>query len=243
MSDSGAARPDRVLRYGESPQHVADVRFPPGEHPCPVVLVLHGGYWRAQYDREYLEPMCAELTARGYLTVNIEYRRVGQPGGGWPGTAEDVRTAVRALPGKLDRADPARVVLAGHSAGGHLALLAAGEGATGVLGLAAVSDLAETARRRLDGGAAQEFMGGEPNDASYGRYVEADPMRRGPVPVPTVLVHGEADDRVPHEFSVHYATAAAAKLRTVPGADHFDVCTPGTVAWPLVLDELAELAG
>ncbi|WP_031468304.1 alpha/beta hydrolase family protein [Sciscionella sediminilitoris] len=237
--------PDLVLGYGPGPERVAEVRLPEGSGPAPLVLVLHGGYWRAKHDRGYLGSLCAELTARGYLTANVEYHRSGQPGGGWPGTAEDVRAAVHALPARIAEAAPGRsgdTVLLGHSAGGHLALLTAHEGITGILALAAVSDLAETARQRLDEGAAQEFMGGEPAELPEA-YAAADPLRQGPPAARTVLVHGDADDRVPHEFSVRYAERFGARLHTVPGADHFDLVAPGSPGFAAVLEALPELTG
>ncbi|WP_020494921.1 alpha/beta hydrolase family protein [Sciscionella marina] len=238
--------PDFLLAYGPGPERVAEVRLPEGTGPAPLVLVLHGGYWRAKHDRGYLGPLCAELTARGYLTANVEYHRSGQPDGGWPGTAEDVRAAVHVLPALIEEAAPGRTgagtVLLGHSAGGHLALLAAHEGITGILALAAVSDLAETARQRLDEGAAQEFMGGEPAQLPEA-YAAADPLRQGPPGARTVLVHGDADDRVPHAFSARYAERFGVHLRTVPGADHFDLVAPGSPGFAAVVEALAEVTG
>src|SRR5579884_2278738 len=122
--------PDLTLRYGPGPDHVADVRLPPARPggAAPLVLFLHGGFWSAEYDRAHTGSLAAGLAAAGYLVCTPEFRRAGQEGGGWPGTFDDVSAAVDKLPGLVDgaigavHADARRVVLAGHSAGGHLAL-------------------------------------------------------------------------------------------------------------------------
>jgi acetyl esterase/lipase len=132
-----APPPDHVLRYGPLPDQVADLRLPSGlgagdtgQVPM-LVLLLHGGFWRAAYDRKHLGPLAAALAAENFLVCTPEFRRTGQPGGGWPGTFDDVAAAVDRLPGlvrsALGRAaGPGQVILAGHSAGGHLALWSAG---------------------------------------------------------------------------------------------------------------------
>lgn len=132
-----APPPDHVLRYGPLPDQVADLRLPPGlgaggTGQVPVlVLLLHGGFWRAAYDRKHLGPLAAALAAENFLVCTPEFRRTGQPGGGWPGTFDDVAAAVDRLPGLVrsalgGAAGPGQVILAGHSAGGHLALWSAG---------------------------------------------------------------------------------------------------------------------
>src|SRR5262249_47030178 len=135
-----ARQPDLMLRYGDGPEHVADVHMPPGAGSgqttaggqVPLILFLHGGFWRAEYGREHTRPLAEALADAGWAVCAPEYRRSGQPGGGWPGTFEDVVAAVDRLPGLIGKetggvvgAGPADVVLAGHSAGGHLALWAA----------------------------------------------------------------------------------------------------------------------
>lgn len=132
-----APPPDHVLRYGPGPDQVADVRLPPGPGvgsagAAPVlVLLLHGGFWRAAYDRTHLGPLAAALAAENFVVCTPEFCRTGQPGGGWPGTFDDVAAAVDRLPGLVrsalrGAAGPEQVILAGHSAGGHLALWSAG---------------------------------------------------------------------------------------------------------------------
>jgi acetyl esterase/lipase len=127
-----------VLRYGPRAEHIADLRLPePGPHRQrrgqlpPMVIFLHGGFWRVAYDRAHTGPLAAALAAAGFAVCTPEYRRTGQTGGGWPGTLDDVAAAVDILPGRAAEAtrgliDPGRILLAGHSAGGHLALWAGG---------------------------------------------------------------------------------------------------------------------
>jgi acetyl esterase/lipase len=137
-----APPPDHVLRYGPGPDQVADLRLPPGlgmdtaDRAPALILLLHGGFWRAAYDRKHLGPLAAALAAENFLVCTPEFRRTGQPGGGWPGTFDDVAAAVDRLPGLArsvlggavlgGAAGPGQIILAGHSAGGHLALWSAG---------------------------------------------------------------------------------------------------------------------
>ena len=132
-----APPPDHLLRYGPGPDQVADLRLPPslgmdaaGRAPV-LILLLHGGFWRAAYDRTHLGPLASALAAESFAVCTPEFRRTGQPGGGWPGTFDDVALAVDRLPGLVSAVLPedtavGGVVLAGHSAGGHLALWSAG---------------------------------------------------------------------------------------------------------------------
>src|SRR5215472_13534700 len=117
--------PDAVVRvpYGSDSNQFVDIRLPAGKGPHPVVLFIHGGYWRARYDLTYAGHLCGALKSSGIATWNVEYRRVGNPGGGWPGTFEDIRHAFRALQ-ERERGtfDLNRLCVAGHSAGGQLAL-------------------------------------------------------------------------------------------------------------------------
>ncbi|MBP2473005.1 acetyl esterase/lipase [Crossiella equi] len=258
-----APAPDRVLRYGPGPERVVDVRFPVAEGPHPVVVVIHGGFWKARYDRVHTGPMCAALADEGYLVAAIEYHRVGQAEGGWPGTLDDVAAAVDALPGLLgEAADPERVVLLGHSAGGHLAMWAAGRHrlpeanpwyrkrrpeVRGVVALAGVLDLALAAAEHLGDGAVAGLLGGQP-DTHWERYAAADPTRLVPTGVRSVLVQGAADSIVPPQVSRSFAAAAVAAgdhadLRELPGQGHFELIDPLSAAWPEVLKALAELTG
>ena len=244
-----APPPDLTVRYGEHPEHVIDVRVPPaGSAPRRLVVFIHGGFWRAAYDRHHCGPLAADLAARGWPVATIEFRRVGQEGGGWPGTFDDVATAVRAAPrliadaGRPDLVTGAPIV-AGHSAGGHLALWcarAAPDTAAGALALAPVCDLRTAYDRGLGDGAVAELLGGGPTQVPD-RYAAADPMAHPRPDAPTVLVHGTDDDRVPVDLSRGYAAQTGARLVELPGVEHFGVIDPESAAWPAVLGALSEI--
>lgn len=241
-------------RYGSDPSHVADLRVPPGPGPHPVCVLIHGGGWRSHWARDLMDPLAVDLTAGGFATWNIEYRRAGATGGGYPATFLDVAAAVDALAG-LGAGTPldlSRVTLAGHSAGGHLSLwaaarpqLAAGEpGAAprvtpaAVVALASVYDLVETEAANISRNAVGEFLGG--TSAELGDlYRWASPTTYLPLGVPQLLVHGLADESVPVELTERYAKLAHGKgddveVMTVPGAAHLDVVESTWEAWPAV---------
>jgi acetyl esterase/lipase len=233
--------PDQVLDVRLPPDQVLDVRLPPGVPDRPLVVFLHGGFWRAAWDRRHAGPLAADLAARGYPMACLEYRRTGQPDGGWPGTFDDVLAGVTAAPRLLGIPGPP--VLAGHSAGGQLALWAATRVPTaGVLALAPVADLTAAYRLGLDGDAVAALLGGAPERVPE-RYAATDPARLEPPPVPTVLVHGTRDAQVPVELSRVYARRAGDRVRLVElaGVEHFGLIDPLGAAWPTVVDALATL--
>ncbi|WP_152364877.1 alpha/beta hydrolase family protein [Microlunatus speluncae] len=123
-----AGRRVRTIAYGTEPSQVGELYLPDGAGPFPVVVVVHGGYWTAMWDRRQITDVVDDLVGRGYAVWNVEYRRVGEPGGGWPGTFSDLAAAIDALAGLDPALDLSRVVLLGHSAGGHLAAWAAHRG-------------------------------------------------------------------------------------------------------------------
>jgi len=243
------------LRYGPHPDHVANLHLPAGEGPFPTVVLIHGGFWRDGWDRTLMTALAATLAAAGTAAWNIEYRRVGQEGGGWPGTFLDVAAAIDHLAG-FDAVDASRVVTCGHSAGGHLALWAAARhrlpaGAPGagpvVLPCAAVAqapvaDLRAAFTAGLGRGAVRDLLGGGPDDVAD-RYAIADPLALAPLGVPQLLVHGTRDEIVPLSQSRAYARAAGAEAELVEldGADHFDVIDPAHAAWRAVLERLPAL--
>ena len=238
-----------VVRYGGDADQVANVHRPEGDGPWPVVAVLHGGFWRDRYDRTLMTPLANDLAARGYLAWNVEYRRVGR-GGGWPGTLEDVGAALDALR-EVDGADTARVVTAGHSAGGHLALWLGGRDGVvrprAAVSLAGVCDLVHGAELALGAGAVEAFAGGAPDDVPE-RYADASPAARLPLGIPQLLVHGGLDDVVPPVVSRAYAQAARAagdevELVEQADADHLDVIDPGHALWTAVVERLPALLG
>lgn len=237
----GRSSAPEVVAYGPAPSQYVEVWAPGGEGPWPVAVLLHGGYWRDRYDLHLMDGLAADLVARGWLAVNAEYRRVGAggvDGGGWPATFDDVR-AVMALAAALPSADPARLVVIGHSAGGHLALWAAVEvPVAAVVALAPVSDLHEAARRGLSDHAVHGLLGGSPAEHPD-RYRAADPVTHLPLGTRTLVVHGDADENVPVELSRAYVEAAVAAGDDVtyvelPGGDHFVVIDPASDAWRAV---------
>lgn len=264
-----APPPDLVVRYGDLAEHVADVRLPGrgrgSPAPAPLVLVVHGGFWRAEYDRKHTGPLCTGLADAGYATAAVEFRRTGQPTGGWPGTFDDIARAVDTVPALVAEAargavDAARPVLLGHSAGGHLVLWSAGRhrlptssrwhrrdrlAVRGVVALAPVADLATASRLRLGDGAVDALLGGSPDEVPE-RYAAADPMRLLPIDVPAVVVHGKLDQRVPLEQSIAFHRAAedagdSVALRVLAGVEHFGVIDPRSPAWAEVLEAVRSL--
>jgi acetyl esterase/lipase len=263
-----APPPDGVLSYGHEPQQFGHLRLPKAEEagpgPYPLVIVIHGGYWRARYDLGYFGAVCGALARAGLATWNIEYRRIGDPGGGWPGTFEDVAAAadfVRSLaqPYPLDLA---RVITLGHSAGGHLALWLAARPRlpehaphwrpnplplAGAISLAGVLDLRRAWKLRLSDNATGLLLGGGP-DEFPDRYDLASPYEALPLRVRQVLIHGDADTNVPIELSERYTERARAygdaiAFEKLPGAGHFEPVNPATQEWRIVERWALELAG
>src|SRR5262245_1255369 len=241
-----STRPAPTLHaYGEGAHRFAELWAPELAGPWPVVVLIHGGFWRSQYGLDLMRPLAADLAARGVAAWNLEYRRVGHPGGGWPGTVQDVAAGIDALAGADRRLRLDRVALVGHSAGGHLALWAAGPPPAGgaprrvapsaVVSLAGVADLHTGAAEGIGDGAVAAFLGAAPGDEPE-RYLAASPLARLPIGVPQLLVHGDLDDRVPVGYSRAYALAATAagdhaELLELPGVDHFEVIDPASGAW------------
>ena len=196
------------------------------------MIVLHGGFWRPRYASDIMVAFCESLAGAGFAAWNVEYRRTG-----YPDTLEDVAAACRRL------TDGGAVAI-GHSAGGHLALWLAAEGLVrGAVSLGGVCDLGAAARERLGNGAALELMG----DARDEDWLRADPIRRLPTGVPTVLVHGTADDTVPISQARAYLDAARAAGDDCELVEldcgHFEVIEPDSAAWPHVAAALRSVAG
>ncbi len=248
--DLPAPPADARIAYGKAPQQFGDLRLAPGGGSQPVAIVIHGGYWRAAYSLEHIGHVCAALSKAGVATWNLEYRRIGDPGGGWPGTGEDVVAGaeyLKVLAGRYPL-DLTRVVAIGHSAGGHLALWLAAQhriSLRGVVALAAVSDLRRGWELRLSNGAVGELLGGSPQDVPE-RYRQASPIELLPIHLRQRLIHGTADDVVPVEFSRRYQAAAAAagddaKLVELAGTGHFELIDPRTAQWRAVQAAVMEL--
>jgi acetyl esterase/lipase len=232
-----APPPDRIVHYGVHADQLAEVRFGPAssvEHP--LVLFVHGGFWRPQIDRAHAAATTAALAAAGWTVASVEYRRVpGQP----ELTLEDIQSALRRVPSLLQRFhDP--VLLVGHSAGGHLVLCAAAHGnpaLAGVLALAPVADLRLALERNLGDGAAARFLGAPTCPDNL------DPRRLGAPSVATTLVHGVEDEIVPLALAESYRAAyPRVRLVSIEAAGHFALIDPLTSAWPTVLEELDALS-
>ncbi|MFR9774556.1 alpha/beta hydrolase family protein [Micromonospora sp. MS34] len=246
--------PDATVAYGDHPDQLADLRRPAGDDPArPLVVVVHGGFWRAEYDRGHTGPMAAALAELGHPVAQLEYRRTGQADGGWPNTLTDVLAGVAALPALAAAALPGRVapgppILVGHSAGGHLALYTAAHAPAtvgGVLALAPVADLVEAYRLDLDGGAVAALIGGGPAEFPD-RYAAADPSALVPIRTRSVVVHGAQDQQVPIGISRSWVAAARAvgspaTLIELPECEHFGLISPASAAWPRVVAALRSL--
>lgn len=214
---SAMRRPVRH-HYGEHPSQVADLHLPDGPGPYPVAVVLHGGYWQDQYGKLIMRPVCLDLVRRGWAVWNVEYRRLGREGGGWPATFDDVAAAIDYLAGLGDsRLNLEEITAVGHSAGGQLALwagarpsLPAGAPGSGpgvklhrVVALAAVCNL------EWAGASAAALLGGTPQEVPE-RWDQADPARRIPLDITVLLAHNRDDTTVPVLHSRSYAAAARA---------------------------------
>ena len=223
--------------YGSDAEQFGTLYRRPGRGTYRVVVLIHGGFWQQGYGLDLMTPLADDLADRGFAVWNIEYRRVGQRGGGWRGTLDDVAAAVEFVP-SLARAvgfEATDVSIVGHSAGGHLALWLGGLGDFAVpikiaIGQGPVTDLEAAARADLGGGAVQSLLGGTPDQVPE-RYRFAQPVRSTGI-TRQVAVVGRNDDIVPPEFSRGFETIE------VPDTDHFDLIDPASTAWAAVANLL-----
>ena len=235
---------DARLHYGAAPQQFGDLRLPRGPGPHPVLVNIHGGFWRNKYDLTHAGHLCAALARHGIATWNLEYRRVGDEGGGWPGTFSDIVDGYRFLSqiARKYKSDAARIAVMGHSAGGQLALCLAARHSITALSLAGVVDLQRAWTLHLSNNAVAEFLGGPPDQVPE-HYREADPMQLDIGNREQWLIHGTADDTVPVAFSQTYCQRKNQQTRKVhlveiEKAGHFDLIDPRSTAWPKV-EEIA----
>jgi acetyl esterase/lipase len=249
-------------RYGSHRSQRADLYLPKGRGPHPVMVLIHGGSWQARYGKIVMRGLAGDLARRGWAVWNIEYRRIGN-GGGWPETFADVAAAIDHLGSIQAPIDLGRVSILGHSAGGHLALWAAGReklpmGAPGApagssprprraIAQAGVCDLAG-AYRKWHGGLVDTLMGGSPEQWPE-RYAIGDPLTQVPLEIPVLLVHGIEDATVSIGLSRSYARAATGaggdvELVEIEGQAgiHRAHIDPRGVAWAAVVSRLERVS-
>lgn len=263
-----AAIPDARVPYGPAPSQFAQLWLPPGPGPHPTVALLHGGCWRADVaGLDIMDPVAADLRRRGFAVWNIEYRRLGEPDGGYPGTFRDVAAALDALRTEAPRRNLAldRLVLVGHSAGGHLAQWAAARPALppespvrtpdplpvpAVVSLGGLGDLEAAAADPAARSACGEDTVARLIDAAERTndpYADTSPARLPAPGVRQVLIHGALERIAPERLGRSYAAKAAARgeaagVRVLPNAGHFEPVAPGTPAWTEVAALIEELA-
>ncbi len=263
LADFANPPADARIRYGTDPLQFGDLRLPPGDGPHPVAVFLHGGCWLSEFDIAHSSALTDALAQNGIATWSLEYRRVGDEGGGWPGTFEDVARGadhLRSIAGGY-RLDLGRVITAGHSAGGQLALwLAARAHAPptgspdaaaplevhGVLALAPAGDFDYLYEHETCDRAVARLMGGSP-DEFPARYRQADPMRFPAAGTPQVIVVGSFDDTwtppARNYFRMALARGDDVRLIEATESGHFEMIDPRSTTWPLVLAAARDLLG
>lgn len=257
-----ARAPDHRLPYGPSPLQYGNLRLPTGPGPHPLVIFIHGGCWLSEYTVSHAAALEQGLADAGYAVWSLEYRRVGDDGGGWPGTFTDVGAGadfVRTVASRYSL-DLTRVVASGHSAGGQLALWLAARGRLStdsplyvasplpiraVLALAPAADLEGLSRDGTCDNAANRLMGGPPA-AHPDRYRDVSPMQLAPIPVPQTLVLGAHDTTwtpVARSYAAKASAGGDARVRVVeaPDSGHFEMIAPASTTWPLVVGALRAL--
>lgn len=234
-----ASPPDLTVSYGSDPSQVGDVRYGQDGAQLPLLVLVHGGFWKPENDRAHAEAMSSALAAAGWTVLTLEYRRIpGQP----YATLKDIAVALGVLPAMVDQHN-GTLLLTGHSAGGHLVLWAAACCVTpamrGVLALAPAADLRLAHKLRLGDGAVGNFLGTDPVARP-----DADPLQLPAPAIAVTIIQGGADSVVPPAMAASYATVFP-KTRLVELADsgHFAVIDPLSSAWPTVVTELRKLSG
>jgi acetyl esterase/lipase len=253
--------PDHQLAYGPGPLQYGELRLPSGAGPHPVAVVIHGGCWLSQFDLGHISSFAAALARAGVATWSVEYRRVGDTGGGWPGTFADVAAAADHLREISDEysLDLGRVVSVGHSAGGHLALWLAGRHGlgggdvlrgdaplrlVGVVALAGVPDLEAFYGSESCNAVIGELLGGPPSEVPD-RLRRASPIEMLPLGVAQTLIVGAHDSIVPPASAESYAAVARragdrVTVLELADAGHFELVAPESTAWPAVRDAVLE---
>ncbi|WP_321475693.1 prolyl oligopeptidase family serine peptidase [uncultured Paludibaculum sp.] len=234
---------DARLAYGTDPNQFGELYLPKATGPHPTMIVIHGGFWRAANDLKHIGHLCKALSTEGVACFSLEYRRLGNAGGGWTGTFDDIRAGAAFLARNLGKynLNPKRLGVTGHSAGGHLALWLAAEKVMPlktVVSLAGVADLRRAYELKLNNNVVGELLGGGPAEHPD-RYARSSPIERLPLKVFTRLIHGMKDQVVPIEISRRYEAAARkagddARLIPLPATAHFELIDPGAIEYRLV---------
>jgi len=247
---------DARISYGADPLQFGELWLPAGQGPFPVAVLIHGGCWQADLPgTELMDYLAADLKARGYAVWNIEYRRIGHPGGAYPGTFSDVAAGLdhlRTLAGPRGL-DLSRVVLVGHSAGGHLVNWAAARSGLprssplwtadplpvkGVVSLAGINDLEAfraTGPDRCGGPQTIDDLVSAASRAGQDVYADTSPARLPEPAAPVVVISGALDPIVPPSFGPTFAKGWAATEITIPEAGHFELIDPTSAAWTGVI--------
>jgi len=254
-----AGPPDQRIQYGPGPEQFGNLRLPKRSGPHPVVIFVHGGCWLSAYDIAHAGSIEQALADSGFAVWSIEYRRVGNDGGGWPGTFLDVGRGadyVRELASKYSL-DLNRVVASGHSAGGEFALWLAARPKIpsssdvfianpvkirGVVALAPAPDLEALESAGTCGRVIDKLIGGSPVDFAS-RYAAVSPMQLAPIGVPSALIVGGQDKGFGPNGRSYFAHAQQAgdrlvKLVEAPESGHFELIAPKTSTWPIVIREV-----
>jgi acetyl esterase/lipase len=256
--------PDHRFAYGPDPNQFGELRLPKTRGPHPVAVVIHGGCWRAEYDLNHISSFSAALAREGIAAWTFDYRRVGQSGGGWPGTFEDIAHGAASLRLRARRFDLNlnRVVAVGHSAGGQLALWLASHRRAqkpsplsalnplplrGLVILAGITDLRRAAQAGICGEALRKLLGGGP-ETFPDRYRSVSPIELLPLGVAQHLIHGGLDSIVPISMSEKFVETSRrlgdqAQLTVLPEAGHFEPIVPETLASQEVIAHIKLLLG
>lgn len=261
ISDFGLSVLEKAPRgekfsYGEDPLQFGELYLPQGKGPFPVVVMIHGGCWLAQFDQAHMREFAVALRDEGYAVWNLEYRRVGNPGGAWPGTFLDIangtdylRELARKHPLDLDQ-----VVPVGHSAGGHLALWLAARAKLSsksdlylanplplkrVLAMAPGTDIRLVTKTKMCGSVMNKLMGGTPAQVPE-RYKDASPISNIPLGTPHTILVGDLDGYEVFGRSYFYSATDAGDnqidLVSAPESGHFEMIDPKSSTWPIVLE-------
>jgi acetyl esterase/lipase len=256
---------DYRLSYGTDANQFGELRVPSGAGPYPVAILIHGGCWKAEWaNLGDLSPMADALKAKGIATWNIEFRRLDQAGGGWPGTYLDVGRGIDYLRSIAvqNHLDLTRVIVVGHSVGGTMALWVAARSRLpkssliyvsdplpirGVIDLAGVVDIEAfiPAEQVCGGAVVEQMLGGSPAEVPE-HYAQASPIKMLPLGVPQILIWGGRDQLVPISLIEKYPKTAehagdSARLVSVPEAGHFEIVSPFSAPWPAVEGEILSL--